>query len=227
MRFASSRNLKWPVTILLLLSVPDHVIGQDSFVGRRFMPRFGATFHVGDKEVPRSEVGLPIVVKRVEGKWLWSGRAWINKSDVIPLNAAIEYYTDYLRENGSDPEVLINRGLAWSEQNESRNAIKDFTDAIGLDSENATAFFQRGLVQHLRGELDAAIKDYTEAKLRSGSASCGRLVQPRARSKAANCVRSIWPTHPKVVQSKAREPWLQMNPEKPLGERVQAKSQAG
>ena len=66
-------------------SVLRFVNAQDEFIGRQFMPRVGATFHAGDKEVPRSKVSLPIVVKKVKGVWLLSGRAWIKKTDVVPL----------------------------------------------------------------------------------------------------------------------------------------------
>ncbi len=115
------------------------------------MPRVGATFHAGDKEVPRSKVSLPIVVKKVKGVWLLSGRAWIKKTDVVPLEAAIKYYTDYLNENGPDPEALVNRGRVWSEQNDSLNAINDFTDAIALDPKSATAFSTWAYAAYGRG----------------------------------------------------------------------------
>ena len=63
------------------------------------MLRDGAKAKVGEREIDFRVLSVPFVVQKVNGDWLWTGRAWLKKADVVPLEQAAGYYTEYLRNN--------------------------------------------------------------------------------------------------------------------------------
>ena len=84
---------------------------------------------------------------------------------------AIALYSFAIESRGLEPEVLanalLNRALAYQQQNESAKAIDDYTAALGLDAMSAelraTALYNRGLSQQKQGNGPLAIEDYTSA----------------------------------------------------------------
>jgi len=134
-------------------------------VGDKIMPKMHAKFMVGSTEVSWSKAttSWPPMVTKTNGEWLWVGRSWVDRADVVLLADAPAYYTEYLRNNPNSSAAYINRGLSWDDKGEYDNAIKDYTEAIRLRPEFAMAYRNRGVVWKAKGEYDNAIKDYTEA----------------------------------------------------------------
>ena len=153
---------RWTCAFLLfLVTVPASA--QDEWIGRRFVAKEGATFKVGSQEVPHERILTPFTVTQVNGDWLWTGRAWVHKRYVVPIENAAAYYTEYLRNNPTNSAVYSNRGNVWQEEGKLDKALEDYTEAIRLDPKLVTAYNSRGTLWEQTGELDKAMKDYDEA----------------------------------------------------------------
>jgi hypothetical protein len=95
----SARRIVLSLAAVAFLFPTLTALAADPWVGQKFMPRDGCKWKVGDKEVPAQFFNLPYVVTKVNGDWLWIGRAWTKKTDLVPLDQAGAYYTEYLRNN--------------------------------------------------------------------------------------------------------------------------------
>jgi tetratricopeptide (TPR) repeat protein len=146
------------------LVIASTAAAQDSaWIGKKFMPKDGCKAMIENREIDIAILGKPFTVMKVNGAWLWIGRAWVKASDVVPLDQAAAYYTEFLRNNPTSSWAYRGRGIVWDQKGELDNALKDYTEAIRLDPQSAWAYGNRGLVWHRKGELDNALKDYTEA----------------------------------------------------------------
>ena len=65
-------------------------------------------------------------------------------------------------------KAYYNRGNAYSELGEYKQAISDYTRAIELDPEYAEAYYNRGLAYKQLGNCSAANSDFLEAYTISG-----------------------------------------------------------
>jgi tetratricopeptide (TPR) repeat protein len=72
-------------------------------------------------------------------------------------------FTQAIKDDPTNPEVYINRGMARTSRKEYDGAIKDFTKAIELDPQSVGATNGRGLAYHRKGDLVAAQRDFNEA----------------------------------------------------------------
>jgi len=118
--------------------------------------------------VPKGNI---LVVKNINGDWfwvIWSGdktgtvKGWINRSDVIPLSQALDFFNEEVRRHPSAWSYTV-RGMIWRETGEEDIAIGDYNEAILLDPKYASAYANRGWAWHGKGEFDKAISDYNEA----------------------------------------------------------------
>lgn len=147
---------------IFLLIAPT--FGQDALVGRKFMPKDGCVMKVGNREIPDSnDGGLPYVAQHVSGEWLWTGRGWVQKNKVVPLENAAVYYTDYLRNHPDSAWAYNHRGTVWDRKGEYDNALKDYTEAIRIDPQSEAAYSNRGNIWMAKGKVDDALKDYSWA----------------------------------------------------------------
>jgi tetratricopeptide (TPR) repeat protein len=84
---------------------------------------------------------------------------------------AISLYTQAIESRDLAPELLanalLNRALAYQQQNQNGKAIDDYTAALSLDAMSAelraTALYNRGLSQQKTGKQTLAIEDFTNA----------------------------------------------------------------
>jgi tetratricopeptide (TPR) repeat protein len=150
--------------LLCYVPILATAIAQDNvWVGRKFWPKRNCKAMVGDKEVPKNLLTVPLIPEMTEGDSLWVGKGWVKKSDVVPFDQAVEYYTDYLRDNPGSNWAYECRGCVWREKGEFDNALKDFDEAIRLDPLSASSRGNRGNAWREKGDLDKALTDYTEA----------------------------------------------------------------
>jgi predicted Zn-dependent protease len=148
---------------LLAITAGAFADGTDVWVGRKFMPAVHCRPGIGDRDVSRRLLDLPIVVQKVNGEWLWVGRAWIKKSEVVPLDRAPGYYTEFLRSCPDSSEGYLGRAVAWYLTGDLDKALHDLNEAISVDPFIGETFCTRGSVWDAKGRLDEAIRDYTEA----------------------------------------------------------------
>jgi tetratricopeptide (TPR) repeat protein len=86
---------------------------------------------------------------------------------------AVDLYTKAIDAKSMAPEMLVNallnRGLAFQQQQKHELALADYSSALTLDAMapelRATALYNRGLSQQKLKHLSAAIEDFTNALL--------------------------------------------------------------
>ncbi len=136
---------------------------RDPWVGRKFMPKSNAKAMVGGQEIRRELHNVPLVVTQVNGDWLWIGKAWVKKSDVVPLEKAEQYYTEFLRTNPLSVWGYDMRGTLRKDLGQYDNAVRDFTQVIKYAPKEAWGYVARGSVREQRGEYESALNDFAHA----------------------------------------------------------------
>jgi len=110
--------------------------------------------------------GVYLRVEKVSDERLWvfwrGTEGWISRSDVIPFEEGIEYFTNELRQNPTARNYVL-RGIAWRHKGDADKAISDLNEAIRLDPDYASAYNMRGTAWSQKGDLDKAFKDFNEA----------------------------------------------------------------
>jgi tetratricopeptide (TPR) repeat protein len=107
---------------------------------------------------------VPFEIDKVNGEWLWVGKAWIHKTNVVALDDAVAYYTSYLRQNRNAAWAYYLRGKAKEETD--HNGVDDYTAAIRLNPNIARFYIDRASALEFsidRSDRRRALDDYTQA----------------------------------------------------------------
>ncbi len=107
-------------------------------------------------------------VEQVNGGWLWlyaPGRSgWATADEVVPVEEAINYFTEVIRANPGAAHGYTMRAMIWQdERKEKEIALGDYNEAIRLDPTKAYVYNNRGTIWSSKKEYDKAIADYNEA----------------------------------------------------------------
>lgn len=167
--------MSWRMVIcgcLLSLAVPaglTEAIAQpaESWVGNEVMvTAWEAELKAGEETVGRASLGEVYKVAREQGPWLWieERRGWIERSDVVPSEQAVEYFSEQVRQSNS-AEAYHKRGAMWLARNDPEKAAEDYTQAIRTEPQNPVLYNERGNVYRRLGEYDKAIDDFNTAIL--------------------------------------------------------------
>ena len=133
-------------------------------------------------------------VEQANGPWLWlvaegSGvKGWAPAANVIPLDQAIDHFTNLIRANPGAAGNYLSRANVWQARKEFDIAIADYNEAIRLEPNEAVHFVGRGIAWNDKKEYDKAIADYNEA-IRLDPKDAVRLLQPRQRLERQEGVR--------------------------------------
>jgi tetratricopeptide (TPR) repeat protein len=115
--------------------------------------------------------GEILVVKNMNGKWLWvistddktrTVKGWIDRSDVISFSQALDFFNEEVRRNPS-ATAYNNRGMFRSQKGDYDVALGDFNEAIRLDPYQSKIYNARGKTWCLKREYDKALVDLNEA----------------------------------------------------------------
>jgi serine/threonine-protein kinase len=148
-----------------------HANSRESFVGRRVLAKSRAGTVYRDERGRKVEVGkigdsVVEVLDETEG-WLKvrDGRepAWLAKTDVVPLDDAVLYFTRRIRAAPNDAWNHAQRGLAQRLAQKWPDAVNDYTQAITLEPGEAGFLVHRAQVFSDLHRPDEAIADTTEA----------------------------------------------------------------
>jgi tetratricopeptide (TPR) repeat protein len=134
----------------------------DSLLGKQVFWKDGAVAKVDETRIDLETVDFPARVTKVEGNWVWLGRAWVRKADVMLLDQAVTYYSDQVRRNAKSPQAWFRRANCWKAKGELNKALKDLDEAIRLDPKYELAYLRRGDVKDGIGDFTGAIRDYDE-----------------------------------------------------------------
>ncbi len=107
MKALKVRNVLVCSAVVLLAS---SLMAEEVWIGRSFMPKANAEYRHGSRKLPATEIDVPITPTHVKEDWLWTGKAWVSKKQVVPVEDAAAYYTELLKKNPGDPWALLHRG---------------------------------------------------------------------------------------------------------------------
>jgi tetratricopeptide (TPR) repeat protein len=137
-----------------------------------FVARSGALMRAGPEPGEPKIVGrvhdLTLRVLKVKGNYAAvrsSGvDGWIKKSDVVPYNKALDYFTGRIRSDPKDAYAHAARAAARMGKGKNEDkALADLDEAIRLDPHLAAAFEQRGYIAYGNKVYDKSLADLNEA----------------------------------------------------------------
>ena len=161
------------IVLAVALAAPPPLHGQDDhgWVGKRVVQKLSNfTLRQNGEAAPRTERLIRVyVVERVFGPTVWlhaegnGPTGWAPGDQVVPIDQAIEFFTNQVRVNPRDAFSYVMRGRVWRDRREIDKAMADYTEAIGLDPQSALTHLNRGDAWSAKLDYDKAIADYTEA----------------------------------------------------------------
>jgi tetratricopeptide (TPR) repeat protein len=132
-------------TALISCALTGAAPGDDEeWIGEKFMPREGCVVKNGEKSIPLERLIYPLVVSKVEGDRVWIGRGWVEKSQLVPLDEAVSYYTALLRQQTENAWAYCYRGISRSFRGQPEEAADDLDKAIASNPKLALAMAFRG-----------------------------------------------------------------------------------
>src|SRR5262245_8536770 len=157
----------------LLSIVPRAAYAQANWVGKTIIFKKADVELLGlDKQGKQVVLGKLdqasiVVLAEESGKVKvknWRGiEGWIAKADAVPLEDAVNYFNDRIRDDRKDAFAYRRRACAWELNGKVDEAIKDLDSAIRLNPKDAAAYANRGGIWFSKSEFDKAIADYNAA----------------------------------------------------------------
>lgn len=116
----------------------------------------------GQTVVTRVPLGAVLDFSDTNGPWRWiaAARGWINESNVVAIDKAIEYFDAKVKSEPSS-QTFYERGIARGALGLHEQAVEDFSEAIKHDDTNLAAANDRGNAWRQLGKADLAIADFT------------------------------------------------------------------
>ncbi len=143
-------------------------VGND-WIGKRVVPKYqDFRLKIENQVIDLKRRIETYRVEQVNGPWLrlYANQlnGWATADQVVPVEQAIEFFTNYIRSNPDDAHGYSMRGFIWRKERRALDiALRDYNEAIRLDPASAHAYCNRGLAWHEKKEYDKAIADYNEA----------------------------------------------------------------
>ena len=123
--------------------------------------RIDAELMSGSSVVGKAALAEILTGGEVNGQWLWipSVNGWIQQSDVVPVDRAIEHFTAQIKQTPTS-RAYFERGAARVSLGEYEPAVVDFSKSIELDSANLPAINDRGTTYRRLGQPEKAKADF-------------------------------------------------------------------
>jgi tetratricopeptide (TPR) repeat protein len=88
---------------------------------------------------------------------------WVAADQIIPVEPALEYFTERIHTAPGDAYAYIRRAICWGERKDPDRMLADLKQAAELDPENPIVYDLRGYARLVRGEYHAAIAESRRA----------------------------------------------------------------
>ena len=136
-------------------------------VGTNVVTKYQVPLRVGRQVVDDGAMFRVYKVEQVNGDWLWlkanNVNGWVRSSEVIPLDQAIDFYTEEIRVDPVAARAYTRRGLVLASKDQTDAALSDLDQAIRLDPKNSAAFVDRGIIWFQKKDHERALADLNEA----------------------------------------------------------------
>lgn len=129
---------------------------------------YNPPLRVGEKVVGTWDT-LECTVERYQGDWAWirtddGKHGWVRSSEVVPLDKAVEYFTQKIEAGPSNVGWRQARAIAYERQGDIDRAIADIGEAIKLAPEDVYHYYNtRGNFYLLQKDYDRALEDYNQS----------------------------------------------------------------
>jgi Tfp pilus assembly protein PilF len=145
-----------------------HAQVDGSWVGKRVVQKYAGFRLKIENQVIDPKRLETYRVEQVNGPWLWLHakelNGWGPADQVVPVEQAIEFFTNYIRSSPGDVHGYTMRAkILVEEKKELDIALGDYNEAIRLAPTRAAGYYNRGLIWHAKKEYDKAIADDNEA----------------------------------------------------------------
>jgi tetratricopeptide (TPR) repeat protein len=157
--------------VVLLCASLRVVAGESSWEGKTvLLTRAGVKLEVreGEKIAPRTsgvarDLLFQVLKDEKDRLHIRSRRqeGWIPRSEAVPFDEAVAYFTQQLARNPKDSHAFTGRAVVLVAKNESDKALTDFNRAIELDPKATLAYYHRANLAYGRRQYDEALEDYT------------------------------------------------------------------
>lgn len=182
-------------------------IAEESWLNQEVMPRLGWQPKMGHRKVDMGAEIPPYTVKYVQGNWLWIGRAWVKKSDVVKSDEAVAYYTDCIRKHPCSAQAHYLRAFSRYSIDETfdlknskdKDAVeRDLDRAIKLAPRFAEAKTLRAVLE-LASEFDR-VEDSGFVEIEESDAfSFLRQVDRKVLDKTLKSIEEVLREHPRCA----------------------------
>ena len=179
---------------------------------------YAPALRVGEKVVGTWET-MECMIERTQGEWSWihtedGKEGWVRTNEVVPLAAAIEYFTQKVTAEPRNAGWRQARAIAYERQGKLDEAIADISEAINLAPADVYHYYNtRGNFYLAKEDYDRALADYNQSlRLRPDNAYAWNNAGVARRAKGdydkaiENLTRAIAldPAYPNAYDSRAR-----------------------
>ena len=159
----------WSVAVVFSsLAAPLDVEGAGELLGRKVMlAAADVTFRTApspDASVGENSTGgdADSTVDAVDGDWVRLGKNWVRRNDVVPLEAAVEFFSKQI-ERRPTAFAYASRSHARSERSQFADAMDDANEAVKRDPNLPLGYIVRARANMLDAKLDESLQDYEKA----------------------------------------------------------------
>lgn len=129
-----------------------------------YCPKTDAVFlDQSGRPMSKELVTVAFKITRSDGSRVWTGEAWVEKAQLLPLPEALKHYSQTIVSGAADGEVYRRRAAIYRHRGELSFALFDYNRAIELSPDSALAYAGRGIVYRTQGSLDRALQDLDRA----------------------------------------------------------------
>ncbi len=162
----------------MLLALPDRPMPappSNSWVGKTVYPRISGMYLDTSVEpitekIDKKGPALNLISYRVyderpdhvQVRTREGLTGWLRKSDLVPLEDAVAFFTKQIEANPKDQNSYNRRAAAWRAKGELDAALKDASEALKL-SQSSALYNNRALIWQAKKDYVKALEDYAQA----------------------------------------------------------------
>jgi tetratricopeptide (TPR) repeat protein len=152
----------WFFTILLA-ATQTTALAAEFKVGDRVFWKTETRASDGAQEINIATFSFPSTVRDIQNDFLFLGAGWIKQEDALSVDEALDYFSQQIKLNPTEPAYWNNRGRVWDEKKEFDKAIADYQEAAKLIPDDPTTHNNIGTALQSKGDHATAIQHFDAA----------------------------------------------------------------